>query len=293
MIRRRSIGDPGIVPSSVLRADGRRISHRGARPQGLQGVRRPRYLPGRARRGRRVPRSAAPTSSTFEPKAIAVGRDMRALLARPWRRPRSRRSLGRRRSGRGRRDDRHRDALLRGRRALGLDGGLAVTASHNPEGVHGHEDRAARARFRVGEASPGCSTSATAPQRGFEDAATPGAVSQDDIYPGWVEQGHRRSSTPETIRPLRVVIDAANGMAGAMLPAVLDRLPDRGGALLLRARRDVPQPRAEPAASPENREFIVAKVLEERRRPRASPSTATPTAASSSTTRASSSPATS
>ncbi len=28
-----------------------------------------------------------------------------------------------------------------------------------------------------------------------------------------------------SLRPLRIVIDAANGMAGAMLPPVLDRLP--------------------------------------------------------------------
>ena len=50
-----------------------------------------------------------------------------------------------------------------------------------------------------------------------------------------------------------VVIDAANGMAGAMLPPVLERLPIEAVAPLLRARRHLPEPRAEPAAAREPR----------------------------------------
>ena len=101
-----------------------------------------------------------------------------------------------------------------------------------------------------------------------------------------------RSSTSTAIRPLRVVIDAANGMAGAMLPPVLERLPSRGRPLLLRAGRLVPEPRAEPAAAREPR--VHRRARRARRAPTsASPTTATPTAASSSTTPASSSPATS
>ena len=104
--------------------------------------------------------------------------------------------------------------------------------------------------------------------------------------------GCSRSSTSSAIRPLKVVIDAANGMAGAMLPPVLERLPSRGRALLLRSRRLLPEPRAEPAAPGEPR--VHRRARRSRRAPTsASRSTATPTAASSSTTRASSSPATS
>ena len=101
-----------------------------------------------------------------------------------------------------------------------------------------------------------------------------------------------RSSTRDAIRPLRVVVDAANGMAGAMLPPVLERLPGRGRALLLRARRHLPEPRAEPAPAREPR--VHRRARRARRAPTSAwPTTATPTAASSSTTRASSSPATS
>ena len=56
---------------------------------------------------------------------------------------------------------------------------------------------------------------------------------------------------PAAIKPLRVVIDAANGMAGAMLPPDPRAPAHRRGALLLRARRHLPEPRAEPAAGGE------------------------------------------
>ena len=101
-----------------------------------------------------------------------------------------------------------------------------------------------------------------------------------------------RSSTSTRSAPLRVVIDAANGMAGAMLPPVLERLP-QVDAVRCYFEPDGSFPNHEPnPLLPENREFIVARPA----RPAptsASPTTATPTAASSSTTPASSCPATS
>ena len=106
-------------------------------------------------------------------------------------------------------------------------------------------------------------------------------------------RGCSRSSTPDAIAPLRVVIDAANGMAGAMLPPVLERLP-QVDAVRCYFEPDGSFPNHEPnPLLPENREFIVAQDDARRAPTSASPTTATPTAASSSTTRASSCPATS
>ena len=65
------------------------------------------------------------------------------------------------------------------------------------------------------------------------------------------------------IRPLRVVIDAANGMAGAMLPPVLERLPIDAVRCYFEPGRHVPEPRAEPAPAREPRVHR-AKTLEER-----------------------------
>ena len=67
----------------------------------------------------------------------------------------------------------------------------------------------------------------------------------------------------EAIRPLRVVIDAANGMAGAMLPPVLERLP-QVDAVRCFFEPDGTFPNHEPnPLLPENREFIVRRTLEE------------------------------
>jgi hypothetical protein len=98
-------------------------------PEGLQGVRRPRHL------RRELDEEGAYAIGRayveqFEPQRIAVGRDMRVHAPR-WRGG-DRRARGRRRGRARPRDGRHRDALLRGRRAR-LDGGVEVTASHNPK----------------------------------------------------------------------------------------------------------------------------------------------------------------
>ncbi|HEY3181408.1 MAG TPA: hypothetical protein VGJ77_01120, partial [Gaiellaceae bacterium] len=67
----------------------------------------------------------------------------------------------------------------------------------------------------------------------------------------------------DALRPVRVVIDAANGMAGAMLPPVLDRLP-AVDAVRCYFEPDGTFPNHEPnPLLPENREFIVRKTTEE------------------------------
>ena len=89
--------------------------------------------------------------------------------------------------------------------------------------------------------------------RGFGDRARGAArCAPEDVWPAFVE---RVLSFVDVERDpaAEVVIDAANGMAGAMLPPVLERLPIEAVALLLRARRHLPEPRAEPAAAREPR----------------------------------------
>ncbi len=66
----------------------------------------------------------------------------------------------------------------------------------------------------------------------------------------------------DAIKPLRVVIDAANGMAGAMLPPVLERLPLDAVRCFFEPDGTFPNHEPNPLL-PENREFIVHKTLEE------------------------------
>ena len=67
----------------------------------------------------------------------------------------------------------------------------------------------------------------------------------------------------EAIAPLRIVVDAANGMAGTMLPPVLERLPQLE-VVRCYFDPDGTFPNHEPnPILEENRAFIVAKTLEE------------------------------
>ncbi len=82
-----------------------------------------------------------------------------------------------------------------------------------------------------------------------------------DVWPAYVD---RVTSFVDVsaLRPLRVVIDAANGMAGAMLPPVLERLPVEVVRCFFEPDGSFPNHEPNPLL-PENREFIVAKTLEE------------------------------
>jgi phosphomannomutase len=62
---------------------------------------------------------------------------------------------------------------------------------------------------------------------------------------------------------MRVVIDAANGMGGVMLPPVLERLPIEAVRCYFEPDGAFPNHEPNPLL-PENREFIVGKTLEER-----------------------------
>ena len=69
-----------------------------------------------------------------------------------------------------------------------------------------------------------------------------GEVRDEDIWDRFVDRVLSFVDV-DALKPLRVVIDAANGMAGAMLPPVLDASADgRRRPLLLRAGRLVPEP---------------------------------------------------
>ena len=144
---------------------------------------------------------------------------------------------------------------------LGLDGGIVVTASHNPKQYTGMKIVRGGARPVGGES--GLLAIRDKALSGASGGQSPGQVRRYDIWPSYRDRVLSFVDT-STIRPLRIVIDAANGMAGAMLPPVLERL------LQVKTSRwffapDGTFPNHEPnPLLPENREFIVSKTLEER-----------------------------
>jgi phosphomannomutase len=195
----------------------------------------------------------------FEPKRIAVGRDMR--LSSP--------SIA--------------EAVIQGAHAggaevldvgmvgtemvyfavgeLAVDGAVAVTASHNPKEYTGMKI-VRRGALPVG----GDSGLLEIRDRALSIRGTPGSepniAEKANIYPAFVEKVLSFVDV-EQIKPLKVVIDAGNGMAGAMLPPILERLPIDAIRFFFEPDGSFPNHQPNPLL-PENREFIVKKVLEEK-----------------------------
>jgi phosphomannomutase len=143
---------------------------------------------------------------------------------------------------------------------LGLDGGICVTASHNPKQYTGMKI-VRRGALPVGGDS-GLDDVRRRALGDFGDVARRGEVTALDVWPGFVDKVLSFVDAG-SIRPLRVVIDAANGMAGVMLAPVLERLP----ALEVVACNFEPDgsfPNHEPnPLEPENRAFIVERTRSE------------------------------
>jgi phosphomannomutase len=197
----------------------------------------------------------------FEPRRMAVGRDMR--ISSPA----------------------MQEALIRGATSAGadvldlglvgtemvyfavgsleLEGGVMVTASHNPKQYTGMK-LVRRGALPVGSESGLLDVRDRALASNTVLQAIPagsGSVEEYDIWPAYVDRVLSFVDV-EAIRPLKVVIDAANGMAGAMLPPVLERLPVETVRCFFEPDGSFPNHEPNPLL-PENREFIVRKTLEE------------------------------
>ena len=143
---------------------------------------------------------------------------------------------------------------------LGLDGGIMVTASHNPKEYTGMKI-VRRGALPVGGDSGLLDVRDRALAAEWRDAER-GDVHDEDIWDGFVERVLSFVDV-DALKPLRVVIDAANGMAGVMLPRVLERLP-MVEVVRCYFEPDGSFPNHEPnPLLPENREFIIGKTTEE------------------------------
>ena len=144
---------------------------------------------------------------------------------------------------------------------LDLDGGVAVTASHNPKEYTGMKI-VRRGALPVGGDSGLLEIRDRA--MALEDTSegqSLGHVQEHDVWPAYVERVLSFVDVP-AIKPLRVVIDAANGMAGVMLPPVLERLPIE--AIRCYFEPDGTFPNHEPnPLLPENRAFIIERTTTE------------------------------
>jgi phosphomannomutase len=137
-----------------------------------------------------------------------------------------------------------------------------VTASHNPKEYTGMKI-VRRGALPVGGDSGLLDIRARAMAlEDLSEGQSLGQVRQEDIWPRFV--GAVLSFIDvKAVKPLRVVIDAANGMGGVMLPPVLERLPIEAVPYFFEPDGTFPNHEPNPLL-PENREFIIEKVRAER-----------------------------
>src|SRR5262249_45997959 len=145
--------------------------------------------------------------------------------------------------------------------SLGLDGGIAVTASHNPKEYTGMKIVREGALPVGGGSGPLDVRDRALALKDSPEGQSLGGVETRDVYPGFVQKVLSFVDVG-AVKPLRVVIDAANGMAGAMLPPVLERLPIDVVTCFFEPDGTFPNHEPNPLL-PENREFIVRKTRAE------------------------------
>ncbi|MGB1803375.1 MAG: phosphomannomutase/phosphoglucomutase [Miltoncostaeaceae bacterium] len=142
----------------------------------------------------------------------------------------------------------------------GYDAGAAITASHNPPAYTGVKMVTAGALPLSGDTGIAeIGRLALAGEPG--PAATPGAESVDDSLLDRFVDRCMGFVDAAAIRGLRVVLDAANGMAGVYLPPVLERIDIDAVPCFLEPDGRFPHHEPNPLLE-ENRAFIEGAVVE-------------------------------
>ena len=141
-----------------------------------------------------------------------------------------------------------------------LDGGLACTASHNPKAYTGAKLVRRGAIALSGDSGIG-------ELRELVDAGDPGPPAQEpgEIRREDVGDAFRQAALgyidPARIRPLKVVVDGGNGMAGPMVGPLLDAFPIEQVRTYWEPDGEFPDHEPNPLLE-ENRRFIVERVRE-------------------------------
>jgi len=140
-----------------------------------------------------------------------------------------------------------------------LDGGLMCTASHNPKTWTGAKLVKRGAVALSGDAGIDDVRRAAAGDPG--EAATPrGELREEDVGHDF-RRAVMRFIEPEHVRPMKVVLDGGNGMAGPMVGPLLDSLPIEQVRTYWEPDGEFPDHEPNPLL-PENRGFVIDKVRE-------------------------------
>ncbi|MGN6380762.1 MAG: phosphomannomutase/phosphoglucomutase [Gaiellales bacterium] len=141
----------------------------------------------------------------------------------------------------------------------GYQGGIQITASHNPAAYNGMKI-VRRGALPVGGDTGLDRIKAHALEAESSAPSRTGDVTARDVYQAFGDRvlGFVDASS---LRPLKVVMDAANGMAGPMMGPLLERLPIEAVTYAFDPDGSFPNHEPNPLLE-ENRQFIMAKVRE-------------------------------
>lgn len=139
-----------------------------------------------------------------------------------------------------------------------LSGGAVITASHNAgdeNGIKLYRDKVTAVGLDSGlDAIRDLSL-----KKQFKpSAATPGTLTQKSVTDDWVEHC---MGFIDNLKPFNIAIDAGNGMAGAILPSILPKLPITAEAMYFELDGTFPNHEANPQKM-ENLQDLMDKVTE-------------------------------
>jgi phosphomannomutase len=140
-----------------------------------------------------------------------------------------------------------------------LDGGVQITASHNPKEYNGIKMVREGALPLSGDAGIGDIREMIAVDALPAPAAQPGSVTTRQIVPQYLDK-IMSFIDPAVIKPFNVVADAGSGMAGLVAPPMFESLPCRVTPLCFEIDGTFPNHEANPLIE-ENRRDITAEVI--------------------------------